>query len=111
MVITEGELKTIAMRRLAIEGTRTPRFLVIGLSGIWNYIATVGTVENENGVRVPVKGFSPELDLIKWIGRNVIIIFDSDAVVKDDVRKHAGSSRLSCGSAVPTSDGSSGIRT
>ena len=87
MVITEGELKTIAMRRLAIEGTRTPRFLVIGLSGIWNYIATVGTVENENGVRVPVKGFSPELDLIKWIGRNVIIIFDSDAVVKDDVKK------------------------
>ena len=87
VVITEGELKTIAMRRLAIEGTRTPRFLVIGLSGIWNYIATVGTMENENGVRVPVKGFSPELDLIKWIGRNVIIIFDSDAVVKDDVRK------------------------
>ena len=85
ILITEGEFKCIAMRRLASEGSPQPRFLPIALSGVWNWRGTVGAVLNMNGVRVPLKGVIPDLDRIVWRGRNVIIAFDADKPLKREV--------------------------
>jgi predicted P-loop ATPase len=87
IVIVEGELKAIAMRRLASHDSPLPRFLVMALSGIWNWRGTIGAENNANGVRVPVKGPIPDLDLLKWLLRNVIIAFDSDSATNQDIRR------------------------
>jgi predicted P-loop ATPase len=88
IIIVEGEFKGIAMRRLSMyENHGKPRFLVVGVSGVWNWRGTTEVKTNENGVRVPVKGAIHELAQILWPGRNVIIMFDSDAVRKPEVRR------------------------
>jgi hypothetical protein len=77
--LVEGEFKAIALRRLAGDApTDTPRFIPIGLSGIWNWRGVVGKENNENGARVSVKGPLPDLDLINWVNRDVDIAFDQD---------------------------------
>jgi predicted P-loop ATPase len=96
LFIVEGELKAIAARRLACEGVGMVRFVPIGLSGIWGWKGTVGAANNENGVRVPVKGVIPDLDLITWLKRYVIIAFDRDNPPKREVlmARHALSVEL-----------------
>src|SRR5579864_1954398 len=46
LLITEGEFKTIALHRLAQrnlgDAAERPRFLAIGLSGVWNWRGTIG---------------------------------------------------------------------
>jgi predicted P-loop ATPase len=97
VLFVEGELKAIAMRRLSVhENNGKPRFLVVGLSGVYNWMGTVEIKTNENGVRVPVKGPIHELLRIAFRDRDVIIAFDADAVVKAQVRRarHAFSLEL-----------------
>ena len=67
VVITEGEKKTDS---LTIHG-----FPTIGLAGVWSW------KDGRSG------GMLPELEDIKWRGRNVFILFDSDVVLKDQVKK------------------------
>ncbi len=85
IVITEGEFKTLALWRLANHDSATPRFLPIGLGGVWNWRGTVGKNIGPNGERRDVKGAIPDLDLIPWEGRRVIIAFDADAEEKPQV--------------------------
>ena len=96
MVCVEGELKAIALRRLASEGVAKPRFLVIAVSGVWNWRGTIGAELNEYGVRVPVKGVIPDLDRLAFLNRQVIIAFDADKSVKREVMaaRHAFSVEL-----------------
>ncbi len=86
LIITEGEFKTIALRRLASEGVSSPRFLPAGLAGVHNWVGTVGATTNANGVRVPVKGVIPDMERLTVLGRKVIIAFDMDNPVKREVR-------------------------
>ncbi len=79
VIITEGEFKTLALYRLAKHESETPRFLAIGLSGVWNWRGIVGKKTGQNGERLDVKGVIPDLDLVVWEGRRVIIAFDADA--------------------------------
>lgn len=88
LIITEGEFKTLALWRLAnhkLPESSKPRFLPIGLGGVWNWRGTVEKTVNEKGERVPVKGPIPDLDRINWKGRKVCIAFDSDARHNDKV--------------------------
>lgn len=90
LAITEGEWKTLALHRLALDdnpGDR-PRWLSLGLAGVWNYRGVVGKTTDANGKRVDVRGPIPDLDLIKWEGRRVKIVFDSDVKTNSAV-KHA----------------------
>ena len=79
VIVTEGEFKTLALWRLAIHESTALRFLPLGLAGVWNWRGTVGKATGPNGDRRDVKGVIPDLDLVIWEGRRVIIAFDADA--------------------------------
>jgi hypothetical protein len=59
--------------------------LPIGLGGVWNWRGTVGKTTGPNGDRRDVKGVIPDLDLVAWEGRRVIIAFDADADTNEKV--------------------------
>lgn len=88
--ITEGEKKTLALWALAWHGlpesAATPRFLPVGMSGVWNWRGKVGKTTNDTGHRHDVKGVIPDFDLIEWKGRLVHIIFDANVATNDSVK-------------------------
>ena len=87
VVITEGEFKTLALWRAANHGGRSrPRFLPLGVSGVYNWRGTIGKTVSPDGSRMDVKGAIPDLDWIVWAGRRVVIAYDADAVTKELVR-------------------------
>jgi hypothetical protein len=62
LIITEGEVKTLALGHLAKFGVQShPRFLPVGISGVFNWRGTVGKATALDGQRLNVKG--PILDL------------------------------------------------
>ena len=86
-MITEGEFKTLALWRLAQHITRAdPKFLPLGVSGVYNWRGTVGKTVGPDGSRLDVKGTIPDLDWVVWQGRKVVIAYDADGVTKDLVR-------------------------
>lgn len=87
LVITEGEFKTLALSRLAMwNAPEHPRFLPIGLAGVFNWRGIIAKTTSSDGQRVNVKGPIPDLNWIAWEGRKVIIAFDADAGAKEQVR-------------------------
>ena len=67
VIITEGEKKTDC---LTLHG-----FPTIGLAGVWSW-------KDRRS-----EGMLPELEKINWRGRNAFIVFDSDVVTKDSVKR------------------------
>ena len=73
IVITEGEFKTLALWRAANHGVGSrPRFLPLGVSGVYNWRGTIVLVQRENegkrlaeGKKIPPfgRGFSRHEDL------------------------------------------------
>ena len=87
IVITEGEFKTLALWRLANYGApNRPRFLPLGVAGVYNWRGTIGKTVGPDGSRLDVEGAIPDLDWITWEGRRVVIAYDADAVGKESVR-------------------------
>ena len=86
LIITEGEFKTLALARAARHGTAKPRFLAVGLSGVWNWKGTVGKTTDSDGHRIDVKGTIPDLSRIVWDDRQVVILFDADIEENESVR-------------------------
>jgi hypothetical protein len=87
IVITEGEFKTLALWRLANHGSPAqPRFMPLGVSGVYNWRGTIGKTVGPDGSRLDVKGAIPDLDWVAWQGRRIVIAYDADAVTKDLVR-------------------------
>lgn len=78
IVIVEGEKKALSLRTLASWNTSEPRFLPVGLGGVWNWRGTIGKEPGPNGDLRPVKGPISDLDRILWSKRRVVILFDSD---------------------------------
>jgi len=85
VIITEGEFKTLALWRLANLESSALRFLPLGLGGAWNWRGVVGKTTGPNGDRRDVKGPIPDLDLVEWQGRRVIVAFDADAEKNEQV--------------------------
>ncbi|HTR34919.1 MAG TPA: phage/plasmid primase, P4 family [Bryobacteraceae bacterium] len=85
VIVTEGEFKTLALWRLSNHESIAPRFLPIGLGGVWNWRGVVGKTTGPNGDRRDVKGVVRDLDLVVWEGRRVIIAFDADADKNEQV--------------------------
>jgi len=87
VVVTEGEFKTLALWRLANHGAPgCPRFLPLGLSGVYNWRGTIGKTVGPDGNRLDVKGVIPDLQWVVKQGRRVVIAYDADAITKDSVR-------------------------
>ena len=90
IVITEGEKKTLALWRLAFHGLSEtqdlPRFLPIGLRGVYGYRGKIARELLEDGRYQPVKGPLPEMDLIEWEMRRVTILFDANVRTNMQVR-------------------------
>lgn len=88
--ITEGEKKTLALWELSWHGLSesalVPRFLPVGLSGVWNWRGKIGKEENEKGQRQAVKGVIPDFGLIEWKGRIVYIVFDTNIRTNESVQ-------------------------
>jgi hypothetical protein len=88
--ITEGEKKTLALWELSWhdlpDSAVLPRFLSVGLSGVWNWRGKIGKEENERGQRQDVKGVIPDFGLIEWKGRIVHLVFDTNVRSNDSVQ-------------------------
>jgi hypothetical protein len=87
LLITEGEFKAIAARRLASyqygsqNGASSGlRFLPIGLGGVWSFEGNIGVVEDARGERVDEHGMIPDLQFFNWTKRYVIIAYDAGDV-------------------------------
>ena len=82
IVITEGEKKTLALHRLSRHGVEAtnerPRFLAVGLGGVWSFRGTIGKVNGPDGSRRDEKGLIPDLRRLALAGRTVYIVFDSN---------------------------------
>lgn len=88
LIITEGEKKTLALWRMALEtanGNGKPAFLPVGLPGVNSWRGTIGAKNDAEGHRVQVKGVIPDLDLIVWKDRRVSILFDANVVTNQSV--------------------------
>jgi predicted P-loop ATPase len=87
IVITEGEFKTLAVWRAAHHrASSRPRFLPLGVSGIYNWQGMIGKTFGPDGSGMDVEGAIPDLDWIFWAGRRVVIVYGADAVTKKLVR-------------------------
>jgi hypothetical protein len=86
VLFLEGEKKVLAAWVLATHRAAEPRFLPIGLSGVWNWRGKIGSVETANGRRRDVSGPLPDLARIPFAGREVRIAFDSDAATNSQVQ-------------------------
>ena len=86
IVITEGEKKTLALWRLSNHDSNCPRFLPAGLAGVSSWRGTVGRETGPDGAIRYIKGVIPDLGRIKWNGRRVTILYDSDASTNANIR-------------------------
>ena len=86
LAIVEGEKKCLAILRLATWESEKPRWLPVGIPGVWNWRGTVGKTTGPDGDRCDVKGPISDLDRISWSGRRVFIIFDSDVATNESVK-------------------------
>jgi putative DNA primase/helicase len=81
LILTEGEKKALALWRLATDGTNqeAPRFVPIGLAGVWSWRGVNGKTTGPNGDRRDSKGPIGDLSGLHWDSRTVYILFDANA--------------------------------
>jgi putative DNA primase/helicase len=84
IIITEGEKKTLALWRLAVENEQN--FLPLGLPGVWSWRGTIGKNVGPKGERRNVKGPVNDFDRIFWEKRIVYVLFDTNVDSKSEVR-------------------------
>lgn len=89
IAITEGEKKTIALHRLSWhalrESTDLPRFLPVGLGGVWSFTGKIGKVAGPDGSPRDQKGLISDLERLVWTGRRVYMVFDSNVHTNSSV--------------------------
>lgn len=89
LVIVEGEKKTLALHRLAWHGRsqeQGPRWLAVGISGVWNWRRTLRET-GPDGERREVKAPIEDIERLAWEGRRVYICFDVDVLVNKEVAR------------------------
>jgi hypothetical protein len=90
IVLTEGEKKAMALHGLSWhaigEAAERPRWLSIGLSGVWNWRGVTGKAPGPDGSRRDVKGVIPDIERVAWKRRKVTILFDRNVSDNDSVQ-------------------------
>ena len=78
IVLVEGEKKTLATAEIAWhdlgDGADRPRWLSIGIAGVWSWKGKIGKVEGPNGERLDEVGRIADLSHIQWKKRVVKIL-------------------------------------
>ncbi len=90
VVFVEGPKKAIALWGSGWHGLPdtavVPRFIVIAVTGVWNWRGTVGKTTGATGARRDVKGVIPDLDRVACgNGRRITICFDANAATNESV--------------------------
>jgi hypothetical protein len=81
IAITEGAKKTLALHRLSrhdVAPDELPRFLPIGLSGVWSFMGKIGKAPGPDGSPRDEKGLIADLRRLNCDGRRVYIVFDAN---------------------------------
>jgi hypothetical protein len=86
LIITEGEYKTLALWRLAHHGSKSPRFLPIGLGGVDAWMGRDGKQVLPTGETTETSGIIPDMRRIVWQDRKVLIAYDADLHRKPTVK-------------------------
>jgi hypothetical protein len=90
VVITEGPKKTLALHGLACHnlpiGETRPRWLTVGVAGVWNFRGTIGKTTGADGERCDEKGVIPDFQRFNWVVRIVTIAFDANVRTNRRVR-------------------------
>lgn len=86
LAIVEGEKKAIALFRLSLQERHAPRFVPIGLSGVWCWKGKIGKTQDDKGASRDVKGVISDFERIAWKGRTAFIIFDANVATNESVR-------------------------
>jgi hypothetical protein len=76
IAITEGAKKTLALHRLSrhdVAADDLPRFLPVGLGGVWSFVGKIGKVPGPDGSPRDEKGLITDLRRLNWDGRRVIL--------------------------------------
>ena len=86
VAITEGAKKTIALHRLSLHRVSGgPRFLPVGLAGVWSFRGRIGKVEGPDGQPRYETGLIADVRRIAWQGRHVFVVYDSNVSTNDSV--------------------------
>jgi hypothetical protein len=80
LLLVEGLKKLISGWRLSRWECETPRFVPCAVTGVWNWRGTIGKTTDAAGARVDIKGVIPDFNRIVWDGRQVLLVYDSDAL-------------------------------
>jgi hypothetical protein len=83
VVVVEADKSALALRALADRTGR--KLLPIAIGGDWGWRRKVGNRPLPDGGTEPETGPSPDLDLVVWPGRRVIIALDSNAATNREV--------------------------
>ena len=94
ILFVEGEFKCLAMWIAAFWGITDgrPRFLPIGLRGVWGWRGTTGKSWGADGDRRDERGPINDFEQVEWGGRKALLFFDSNVHTNDSVQ--AARSRL-----------------
>lgn len=83
VVFVEAEKSALA---LTAGAERTGRELLpIGLGGCWGWKGRIGKTMDADGARVDEYGPLPDLNLVTWRDRNIVIMFDANAATNASV--------------------------
>jgi hypothetical protein len=88
IIVTEGFKQPLALHRAARHGLAPgdkPKFLTIGLSGVWNFRGIIGKTTGADGSRQDLKGFISDFSLVDLKARKVIVIYDADSKTNESV--------------------------
>lgn len=88
VLFVEGEFKCLAMWTAAFWGVTDgrPRFLPVGLRGVWGWRGTTGKSWGADGDRRDERGPINDFEQIEWGGRKVLLFFDSNVHTNDAVQ-------------------------
>jgi hypothetical protein len=78
ILLTEGEKKALALERARLEQGISG--VVVGIGGVWSWRTSPKELQPDGRVGKGKSRAIDDLDLIRWDGRRVYLIFDSDTV-------------------------------
>jgi uncharacterized protein DUF3854 len=91
ILLVEGEKKALAAWRLGWHGlgesAERPRFLPIGLRGVYGFRGKTGKETAPDGSTVEVRGAIADFARVNWRGRTVIICFDQNVKRNPQVKQ------------------------
>ena len=86
VLIVEGEFKALSAARLAFQDSTVPRFVPIGIAGVWNWQGKIGVTDSPDGTKVDEIGPTPDFSFFGWTGRRVMLAFDADVKTNGQVK-------------------------